>query len=122
MFDDLAALDQARRRRLLPRVTSRAPAGGHLMKRHAGGFTLIEVLVVIGIIAVIMSILLPAITKAREAGRRVQCASNMRTIGQAIHAYAAVNKGRAPFKGSQKEYPYSWNKLTLVHRFLQSAG
>jgi prepilin-type N-terminal cleavage/methylation domain-containing protein len=84
------------------------------MKRHAGGFTLIEVLVVIGIIAVIMSILLPAITKAREAGRRVQCGSNMRTIGQAIFAYASVNKGRAPFKGSQKEYPYSWNKLTLV--------
>ena len=84
------------------------------MKRQTSGFTLIEVLVVIGIIGVLMAILLPALNKAREAAKRVQCASNMRTIGQAIFAYATNNRGQAPPKGAHKEYPYEWNKLTMV--------
>src|SRR5687767_2352078 len=60
------------------------------MRRRA--FTLVELLVVIGIIAILISILLPALSKARESARRTACLSNLRSIGQAFHIYAAENK------------------------------
>jgi prepilin-type N-terminal cleavage/methylation domain-containing protein len=84
------------------------------MKPHPRGFTLIEVLVVIGIIGILMAILIPTLNKSREAAKRVQCASNMRQFGQACFSYATANKGRCPPKGSNKEYPYSWSKPQLV--------
>jgi prepilin-type N-terminal cleavage/methylation domain-containing protein/prepilin-type processing-associated H-X9-DG protein len=60
------------------------------------GFTLVELLVVIGIIALLISILLPALSKARKQALNANCMANLRTIGQSLQLYAAENKGKYP--------------------------
>lgn len=64
--------------------------------RRARAFTLVELLVVIGIIAVLISILLPALSKARDAANRVACMSNMRQAAMALRLYANDNKDVVP--------------------------
>lgn len=70
------------------------------MKSLRNAFTLVELLVVIGIIAVLVGILLPALNKAHRAAATVQCASNMRQISAAMLQYIQTNKGKFPPSGA----------------------
>src|SRR5678815_429794 len=73
-----------------------APGFSRARARRAG-FTLVELLVVIGIIAVLIGILMPALIAARKAANTTQCGSNMRQIGNAMRMYLDQNKGKFPW-------------------------
>ncbi len=64
---------------------------------NRAGFTLVELLVVIGILSLLIAILLPALTQAKHHARRMACAGNLRQVGVAIHLYADDFEDTIPF-------------------------
>jgi prepilin-type N-terminal cleavage/methylation domain-containing protein/prepilin-type processing-associated H-X9-DG protein len=64
-----------------------------LCRRGTAGFSLIELLVVLGIIAVLIGLVLPALQGARRQARAIECQTNLRTLGQALVMYASENHG-----------------------------
>jgi prepilin-type processing-associated H-X9-DG protein len=71
------------------------PAGRSAVRRRAPGMTLVELLVVVSVVMVLVSLLLPAVQAAREAGRRVTCVNNLRNIGCSLHGHLLA-RGRFP--------------------------
>lgn len=69
------------------------------LHRNAVGFTVIELLVTIGIISVLIAILLPAIQGARESARQINCRSNLKQLGIAIHSYESAFGHLPPHNG-----------------------
>jgi len=75
------------------------------------GFTLLELVVVISIIAILASILFPVFARARESARRVTCASNLMQLGTALNMYAQGYDGHYPLKNNdwKRIYPFVKN-------------
>src|SRR3954454_17052201 len=82
-------------------------SGGSLMRRPA--FTLVEMLVVVGLVALLAALLLPSASRAREKARGVHCMSNLRQIAAGFIAYATDNEGYFPAPaGWQGVFPEDW--------------
>jgi prepilin-type N-terminal cleavage/methylation domain-containing protein/prepilin-type processing-associated H-X9-DG protein len=71
--------------------------------RPSRAFTLVELLVVIGIVALLVGILLPSLARARESARATQCLSNMRQVGMAFTMFASDHGGHLPQTGAAKD-------------------
>ena len=79
-------------------------------------FTLVELLVVIGIIALLVGMLMPALNKARQSANTLKCLSNLRQIGTVMNMYIAANKGSFPIGQSAPPVTadsYAWSSLLL---------
>ncbi len=90
----------------------------------AAGFTLVELLVVIGIIALLVSILLPSLTKARKQAQNVQCMSNLKQIVGGAFIHAAEHRGYVPLVGniSVQLLPYDRNDPFYMAKALNDVG
>jgi prepilin-type N-terminal cleavage/methylation domain-containing protein len=72
------------------------------------GFTLVELLVVISIIALLISILMPSLVKARHEALRIVCANNLRSLGQGCRVYAGSYRGQEPILNNTIAANGSW--------------
>ena len=68
--------------------------GRKKMQRHPRAFTLVELLVVIAVVSILMLLVLPALSKAKEVAIRTQCMSNLKQWGLTVHMWAADHEGR----------------------------
>ncbi len=94
---------------------------GEGISRRESGFTLIELLVVIAIMSLLLAILAPALSSARELARRAACMANLRQVGVAIHSYAEdyensipVGPTAPPFLSPSDFYPSTGAPTSLI--------
>jgi type II secretory pathway pseudopilin PulG len=93
------------------------------MATRSGGISLIEVVVSIGIAAILTAILLPAVSTIRAQSKEAICASHLMSLGQAIAAYATTNSGWTPRGGSYTDDDYPiWTSVLTDPLFSSSAS
>lgn len=96
--------------------------------RRSLGFTLVELLVALGIVGVLAGLLLPAVQMARESARRTQCSNNLRQMGLALHNYLATTQGMLPpswileFNADLFPLMFTWSNHGRLLPYLEQAG
>lgn len=91
------------------------------LRRRSTAFTLVELLVVIGIIAVLISLLLPALAKTREAAKDTACKSNLRQVGIFLNLYAQANRGFLPYQYNT-DAAGAWENKTSNNAFMSGVN
>jgi prepilin-type processing-associated H-X9-DG protein len=92
-------------------------------RQRLNAFTLVELLVVIGIIAALIGILLPVLSGVQARGRDLKCQSNIRQLLQAVHGYAAEHKGSMPYGlYDDPHHPVTWQPTGGDGRFVSWAS
>ena len=101
---------------------SQLEMGNMGISRPRRGFSLVELLVVIAIIAVLTSLLLPAVQAAREAARRISCVNNLKQLSVAVTSYEAVHKKLPPASVMEKIEPIVIGNRTIFGEFDPKVG
>jgi len=86
--------------------------------RQARAFTLVEVLVVVGVITILIAMLMPALSKAKAHARRIACSSNLRQLGMVVSSYVGEHKGKLPYNGICVPYDVTTHKHAVPNGVL----